>query len=101
VECRLYPGRDDGSKTNIPRYYYNNYYCYNNCRYVITCCIDVCLLFVKGKNFIDQLTLIFDVIGSPQSDEVAHIQNSQAKKYLSSQKGKRAVWKMCDSVVLC
>lgn len=46
-----------------------------------------------GKNFIDQLTLIFDVIGSPQPDEVAHIQNSQAKKYLSSQKGKRAVRK--------
>jgi len=44
-----------------------------------------------GKNFIDQLTLIFDVIGSPQSHEVSHIQNSQAKKYLYSQRGKRPV----------
>ena len=49
--------------------------------------------YFTGKNFIDQLTLIFDVIGSPQPDEVAHIQNSQAKKYLSSQKGKRSVRK--------
>ena len=44
-----------------------------------------------GKNFIDQLTLIFDVIGSPTDEEVSHIQNSQAKKYLASQKSKRPV----------
>lgn len=44
-----------------------------------------------GKNFIDQLTLIFDVIGSPTDEEVSHIQNSQAKKYLASQRLKRPV----------
>ena len=32
----------------------------------------------------DQLTLIFDVVGSPQPHEVAHIRNSQAKKFLES-----------------
>ena len=30
-----------------------------------------------GKNFIHQLSLIFDVIGSPQHNEIAHIQNIQ------------------------
>jgi hypothetical protein len=44
-----------------------------------------------GKNFIQQLTLIFDVIGAPQPSQVAHIHNSQAKKFLSSQHGKRKV----------
>jgi hypothetical protein len=44
-----------------------------------------------GKNFIDQLTLIFDIIGSPSDAEVAHIQNSQAKKYLATQKSKLPV----------
>lgn len=44
-----------------------------------------------GKNFVDQLTLIFDVIGSPLSSEVSHIKNSQARKYLNTQTGKRPV----------
>lgn len=44
-----------------------------------------------GKNFVHQLTLIFDIIGSPQDSEVAHIKNSQARKFLDAQKGKRKV----------
>lgn len=32
----------------------------------------------------DQLTLIFDLVGSPQPHEVAHIRNSQARKFLDS-----------------
>jgi serine/threonine protein kinase len=42
-----------------------------------------------GKNFVHQLTLIFDIMGSPQSAEVSHIRNSQARKYLDSQLGKK------------
>jgi hypothetical protein len=42
-----------------------------------------------GKNFVHQLTLIFDVIGSPHPQEIAHIKNPQARKFLSSQSGKR------------
>jgi serine/threonine protein kinase len=30
-----------------------------------------------GNNFVDQLTLIFGVIGSPSAEEVAHIRNNQ------------------------
>jgi len=41
-----------------------------------------------GKNFIHQLTLIFDVIGSPPTSEVAHIRNIQALKFLESQRAK-------------
>ncbi|CAM9491170.1 unnamed protein product, partial [Ectocarpus fasciculatus] len=37
-----------------------------------------------GKNFMDQLTLIFDLVGSPKPHEVAHIRNSQAKKFLET-----------------
>ena len=44
-----------------------------------------------GKNFVNQLTLIFDVIGSPLPSEVSHIRNSQARKFLDSQVSKRAV----------
>jgi serine/threonine protein kinase len=44
-----------------------------------------------GKNFVDQLTLIFDVIGSPLASEVSHIKNSQARKYLDTQNSKRAL----------
>jgi serine/threonine protein kinase len=44
-----------------------------------------------GKNFVHQLTLIFDIIGSPQDHEVANIRNGQARKFLDSQKGKRKV----------
>lgn len=44
-----------------------------------------------GKNFVHQLSLIFDVIGIPTRNEVMHIKNSQAKKFLSSQKDKKKV----------
>ncbi|CAM9583608.1 unnamed protein product, partial [Pylaiella littoralis] len=37
-----------------------------------------------GKNFMDQLTLIFDLVGSPKPHEVAHIRNSQARRFLES-----------------
>mmetsp|Transcript_28549 Transcript_28549/g.37369 ORF Transcript_28549/g.37369 Transcript_28549/m.37369 type:complete len:479 (+) Transcript_28549:51-1487(+) len=37
-----------------------------------------------GKNFVHQLTLIFDVIGAAQPEEVEHIRNSQARKFLDS-----------------
>ena len=42
-----------------------------------------------GKNFVHQLQLIFEVIGSPQPSQVAHITNQQARKFLDSQSGKR------------
>jgi serine/threonine protein kinase len=42
-----------------------------------------------GKNFIDQLSRIFDVIGSPNALEVAHIENAEALKFLESQKKKQ------------
>ena len=41
-----------------------------------------------GKNFVHQLTLIFDIIGCPKANETQHIKNSQAKKFLESQVGK-------------
>ncbi len=44
-----------------------------------------------GKNFIDQLSLVFDVIGSPRPDEVKHIVNEEAKKFLKAQAVKRKV----------
>ena len=44
-----------------------------------------------GKNFVHQLTLIFDAIGSPLPQEVSHIKNVQAKKFLESQVGKSKV----------
>ncbi|CAM9221533.1 unnamed protein product, partial [Ectocarpus fasciculatus] len=44
-----------------------------------------------GKNFIDQLSRIFDVIGSPNALEVAHIENQEALKFLDSQKKKKKV----------
>ncbi|CAN0042395.1 unnamed protein product, partial [Phaeothamnion confervicola] len=44
-----------------------------------------------GKNFVDQLTLIFDVVGSPREEEVSHIRNSQALKFLDSMVGKPRV----------
>ena len=42
-----------------------------------------------GKNFIEQLTLIFNIIGSPLPKDVKHIENIQAKKFLDTQKGKQ------------
>lgn len=42
-----------------------------------------------GKNFIDQLSLIFDVIGCPKAIDIEHIQNSQARKFLESQTWKK------------
>lgn len=44
-----------------------------------------------GKNFIDQLTLIFNVIGSPSNSDTQHIENNQAKKFLATQRGKPKV----------
>eukprot|EP01041_Mallomonas_annulata_P002298 gene2298-4469_t len=44
-----------------------------------------------GKNFIEQLTLIFDVIGAPKPHETVHIHNDQAVKYLASQALKQKV----------
>jgi serine/threonine protein kinase len=46
-----------------------------------------CPLF-PGRNFVDQLTLIFDVVGSPEPHQVAHIQNGSAVKFLESMMGK-------------
>jgi serine/threonine protein kinase len=37
-----------------------------------------------GNNFVDQLTLIFGVIGSPSAEEVAHIRNNQVHCYYYS-----------------
>lgn len=42
----------------------------------------------------DQLTLIFDVVGSPQPHEVAHIRNSQAKRFLESMQDRVKVRKL-------
>ena len=44
-----------------------------------------------GKTFIHQLSLVFDVIGSPRDHEVKHIINSEARSFLQSQKGKKKV----------
>ena len=44
-----------------------------------------------GKNFVHQLTLIFDVIGSPKPAEVSHIKSKQARKFLDSVQGKMKV----------
>jgi hypothetical protein len=44
-----------------------------------------------GKNFVHQLSLVFDVIGSPKENEVTHIINIEAKKFLSSQAKKPKV----------
>ena len=44
-----------------------------------------------GKNFVHQLTLIFDVIGSPRPDQVSHIRSKQARKFLDSVAGKASV----------
>ena len=37
-----------------------------------------------GKNFMNQLGLIFEVIGNPKTSSVAHIQNDQAIRFLRS-----------------
>jgi len=44
-----------------------------------------------GKNFVHQLTLIFETIGAPHPDEVSHIRNSQARKFLDSVSDKQRV----------
>lgn len=44
-----------------------------------------------GKNFINQLSLVFDVIGAPKENEVQHIVNEAALKFLSKQKTKKKV----------
>ncbi len=42
-----------------------------------------------GRNFVDQLTLIFDVLGSPAPIEVEYIRNPSALKFLHSIRGKQ------------
>lgn len=42
-----------------------------------------------GKTFIHQLSLVFDVIGSPPEHDVLHIVNAEARSFLQSQHGKR------------
>lgn len=44
-----------------------------------------------GKNFVHQLQLVFDIIGSPENREVSHINNSEALKFLASQHGKKKI----------
>ncbi len=44
-----------------------------------------------GKNFVHQLSLVFDVIGSPKDSEVTHITNQEARKFLASQSKKLKV----------
>ncbi len=44
-----------------------------------------------GKTFIHQLSLCFDVIGTPQNADVQHIVNSEAREFLQSQRNKRKV----------
>lgn len=44
-----------------------------------------------GKNFIHQLMLVFDVIGSPEAHQVRHIVNPEARKFLASQLSKPKV----------
>jgi serine/threonine protein kinase len=44
-----------------------------------------------GKNFVHQLSLVFDIIGSPRDNEVTHITNYEARKFLSSQAKKPKV----------
>lgn len=39
----------------------------------------------------DQLSLIFDVIGAPAAEEVAHIRGAQARKFLDKVKNKTGV----------
>eukprot|EP00968_Pinguiococcus_pyrenoidosus_P012659 scaffold1130_cov195-Pinguiococcus_pyrenoidosus.AAC.20 len=44
-----------------------------------------------GKNFVHQLQLIFDVIGAPKPEEIAHIRSSQARRFLQTVEEKRRV----------
>ena len=44
-----------------------------------------------GKNFVHQLELIFDVIGTPRKEEAAYIKNAQAITFLRNLKPKRGV----------
>ena len=44
-----------------------------------------------GKNFVHQLQLIFDVIGSPRAEEIERVKNKQARKFLDSIQGKLKV----------
>lgn len=39
----------------------------------------------------DQLSLIFDVLGPPAPEEVAHIRGAQARKFLDKLKGRTGV----------
>eukprot|EP00903_Cladosiphon_okamuranus_P008905 g8524.t1 len=44
-----------------------------------------------GSSFVDQLSLIFDVLGAPAPDEVAHIKGAQARKFLDKLTGREGV----------
>ncbi|CBN76771.1 mitogen-activated protein kinase [Ectocarpus siliculosus] len=44
-----------------------------------------------GSSFVNQLSLIFDVLGAPAPEEVAHIRGAQARKFLDKLDGKAAV----------
>jgi len=43
---------------------------------------------IRLQTFIHQLSLIFDVLGSPKPHEVAHIRNNKAKRFLRSKRDK-------------
>lgn len=47
----------------------------------------------------DQLTLIFDLVGSPKPHEVAHIRNSQAKKFLETMQDRVKVPQYVQEIV--
>ncbi|CAM9937069.1 unnamed protein product, partial [Pylaiella littoralis] len=44
-----------------------------------------------GSSFVDQLSLIFDVLGAPAPKEVSHIRGAQARKFLDKLRGKTGV----------
>ncbi|CAB1110625.1 unnamed protein product [Ectocarpus sp. CCAP 1310/34] len=44
-----------------------------------------------GSSFVNQLSLIFDVLGAPDPGEVAYIRGAQARKFLDKLDGKAAV----------
>lgn len=37
-----------------------------------------------GKNFVEQLGLIFDIIGTPNSNEISQIKSAKAQKFMQS-----------------
>lgn len=59
-----------------------------SCGCILAEMLGRCPLF-PGKTFIHQLSLVFDVIGSPPEQDVRHIVNAEARSFLQSQQGKR------------